>query len=97
MIYLVMYDIIENKKRTSIANICKDFGLYRIQKSVFIGDLSKAEKETFKILNLSMIDNLKDSLYIIPIDRDLAIEIETLGVSFDKKILESSSQVFFIW
>lgn len=32
--YIVSYDIVENKKRTRVANILEDFGT-RVQKSVF--------------------------------------------------------------
>jgi CRISPR-associated protein Cas2 len=41
MLYWVIYDIRENGIRTRIASKCKDYGLQRVQKSAFLGNLSK--------------------------------------------------------
>lgn len=35
--YLIMYDIVSNSKRTRFANILIEFGYERLQKSVFVG------------------------------------------------------------
>ena len=37
MLTWVIYDISKDKTRTKIAWRCLDFGLYRVQKSVFLG------------------------------------------------------------
>jgi CRISPR-associated protein Cas2 len=39
MLTLLVYDISKDRTRTKIAKRCLDFGLYRVQKSVFAGDL----------------------------------------------------------
>jgi len=41
----VFYDIESDKIRTKVANICKDYGLERIQFSGFLGTLSKNKRE----------------------------------------------------
>jgi len=41
--YLVCYDIVDNRTRTRFMNTLKDLGLFAVQKSVFIGQLSQAE------------------------------------------------------
>lgn len=46
---LVLYDIENNKIRNKISNICKDYGLERIQKSVFSGIMSKNLRESMTI------------------------------------------------
>lgn len=38
---LVIYDIVSDKVRRRIINVCKDYGLERIQFSCFMGDLSR--------------------------------------------------------
>lgn len=38
---LVLYDIVDDKKRRRIINNCKDYGLERIQFSCFMGDLNR--------------------------------------------------------
>ena len=41
--FLISYDIEENKKRTKLFQILRNYGLFPIQKSVFWGFLTKAE------------------------------------------------------
>ncbi|MBE8540196.1 CRISPR-associated endonuclease Cas2 [Geoglobus acetivorans] len=41
---LVIYDISENRTRSRIATACRRFGLSRIQKSAFLGDISSARR-----------------------------------------------------
>ena len=40
MLTWVVYDISKDRTRTKIAKRCLDFGLYRVQKSVFLGDIA---------------------------------------------------------
>ena len=43
MLTWVVYDIGKDRTRTRIARRCLDFGLYRVQKSVFEGRMSEAK------------------------------------------------------
>lgn len=47
MIYLLSYDISENKKRTKLSKFLEKKGR-RIQKSVFLIDLKRTQVRTFK-------------------------------------------------
>ena len=49
MDYLIAYDIEDNKNRSKVFEMLKDFGLRAVQKSVFFGELSNAEKIEIKI------------------------------------------------
>jgi len=65
MRYLVIYDITDNRLRKAIAEILKNYGLKRIQKSAFVGNLMRNQ------LN-SLITDLKkmivdDNLKIFPL------------------------------
>jgi CRISPR-associated protein Cas2 len=42
---LVIYDIVEDRIRTRIADACLDFGLLRIQYSAFAGYLNRNKRE----------------------------------------------------
>ena len=44
MMTLVIYDISENRTRNKVATACRRFGLSRIQKSAFLGDMSSARR-----------------------------------------------------
>ena len=69
---LVVYDIANDSLRNKIAEILKDFGLMRIQKSAFIGYLSSQErKDLEKGLSRKSLEG-NDRIDIFPIcDRDL--------------------------
>jgi len=61
MLFLIIYDITNDRLRTKIANVLKDYGLDRIQYSAFLGSLKQFE------LN-SLITDLKNVLAEIPFD-----------------------------
>ena len=42
---LILYDIEEDRPRNRVVNICKDYGLDRIQYSVFLGRLNRNRRE----------------------------------------------------
>jgi len=42
---LVIYDIVEDRTRTKIADACLDFGLVRVQYSAFAGALNRNRRE----------------------------------------------------
>ena len=44
MMALLIYDITDDRRRAKAADVCKDFGLARIQYSAFLGDLSRARQ-----------------------------------------------------
>jgi len=51
MMTLVIYDISDDRIRLRIAKLCKSFGLNRVQKSAFLGDIpSSRRKELIKKL-----------------------------------------------
>lgn len=42
---LVLYDIVDDRLRTRIADACLDFGLSRVQYSAFMGSLNRNKRE----------------------------------------------------
>ena len=69
---LVVYDITNDSLRSKIAEILKDFGLIRIQKSAFIGEITSEErKDLEERLSREKLGG-RDRIDIFPIcDRDL--------------------------
>ena len=49
MLAWVIYDITNNKIRRKIIKICKNIGMYRVQKSVFLGDIEDNDFDEIKI------------------------------------------------
>jgi len=83
----VVYDISENKIRTKIARICLNKGLYRVQKSVFLGDLNANERDSLSLECEHVIDPAIDSVYVFPMDEDSFKKVKLLGQAFDKKLV----------
>ena len=87
MLTWVIYDIVDTKKRTRIAKACKNIGLYRVQKSVFLGNLNKNEIDEIAIRCKDIIDEDEDSVYIFPMCEDDFKKVKLLGQAFDKSLV----------
>ena len=65
MLWWVIYDISENQARSQAASKCKNYGLVRVQKSAFLGELTKNRAE---MLAIELRDIIKpdDCIFLIP-------------------------------
>lgn len=66
MIYWVIYDVTENKIRSKIANKCKNYGLRRVQKSAFLGSLSRNKIEMLSLEIKEVLNGSDDAVFIFP-------------------------------
>jgi CRISPR-associated protein Cas2 len=89
MLVWVIYDIVEDKTRGRVAKVCKNKGLYRVQKSAFLGTLNKNEIDELKIMCEDQIDIEKDSVYIFPMCEDDFKKVKLLGKAFDRKLVSA--------
>ena len=68
---LAIYDITSDRLRGEAAEICKDFGLRRIQYSCFAGDLSRNRKEMIEIRLRRLLERREakpsDAIYVLPL------------------------------
>ena len=87
MLTWVMYDITDNSKRERVIKICKGYGLYRVQKSVFLGTLNRNELDSVALECDEVIDTDTDSVYIFPMCDDCFKKIKLLGNAFDKELV----------
>lgn len=85
----VIYDIVDDKKRAKIARVCKNKGLYRVQKSVFLGTLNRNQIDELKIMCEDAIDARVDSVYIFPMCEEDFQKVKLLGQAFDKKMVSA--------
>ena len=96
MIVWVVYDIKKDKPRNKVAKICKQAGIYRVQKSVFLGTLEENAKDTLKLEIEELIDPENDSVYIYPMSKDELKKTVLLGQAFDKKLVtDKVKELFF--
>ncbi|MCE1248058.1 MAG: CRISPR-associated endonuclease Cas2 [Firmicutes bacterium] len=90
-----MYDITKNKPRSLVAKICKQMGLYRVQKSVFLGTLEVGEIDEMNLRIKEEIDEELDSVYIFPLcDQDFK-KVKLLGQAFDKELVTDEIKSLF--
>lgn len=89
MLVWVVYDIVDNKKRGKVAKACKGYGLYRVQKSVFLGTLNSNEIDEVAMKCLDIIEEDEDSVYIFPLCEEDFKKVKLLGQAFDKKLVSN--------
>jgi CRISPR-associated protein Cas2 len=95
MIAWVLYDIQKDKPRTKVAKLCKQAGLYRVQKSVFLGTLTANEKDTLELQIEELIDEEVDSVYIFPMSKNELKDTVLLGQAFDKDLVTDEVRELF--
>lgn len=96
MITWVIYDIVKNRTRSKVARTCIRAGLYRVQKSVFLGSLNNNQIDELALECNDLIKEDEDSLYIFPLCSDDFRKVKLLGQAFDKKLVSDEIIAKFI-
>ncbi|HDH53497.1 MAG TPA: CRISPR-associated endonuclease Cas2 [Nitrospirae bacterium] len=96
MLTWVIYDISKNRTRNRVAKSCKDKGLYRVQKSAFLGKLNRNQIDEFRIMCDDIIDPDVDSVYIFPMCDDDFKKVKLLGQAFDKELVSDEVKSLFL-
>lgn len=69
---LVIYDIVEDKLRSKVANKCKDYGLARIQYSAFFGELNTNRREELAMALRKVLGKGWGRIHLFPMcEKDL--------------------------
>jgi|SRR3989344_850822 len=94
MLYWLIYDISNNGTRKKVSDKCKDYGMFRIQKSAFIGELT-ANKSEMLMEELQSItgEGFSDCVFLIPTCKDCFKSREIIGY-FNEEALEKKELVF---
>lgn len=86
MLVWVIYDISENRIRSRVAKICKNYGLFRVQKSAFLGDLNKNEADSLGLECEAIVEG-SDSVYVFPMCEECFGKIKLIGEGFDRELV----------
>lgn len=92
----IIYDIVADKPRTKIAKCCKEAGLYRVQKSVFLGTLARNRLDELRLEIEDWTDPDVDSVYIFPMCQTDFRKVMLLGQAFDKKLVTDEVRALFV-
>ncbi len=95
MICWVLYDIENDRARTKAAKCCKQAGLYRVQLSVFLGEIDANQKDTLQLQLEELINTERDKVYLFPMSRDELRQTVLLGQAFDKKLVTGQVRTLF--
>lgn len=87
MLYWAIYDISSNSKRSKVASKCKNYGMKRVQKSAFLGQLTKNKAEMLAIEIGDTVKDETDAVFIIPACIQCYNSRQTIG-SFDESAAE---------
>ena len=98
MLFFVMDDIESNKVRSRVAKYLLKMGCFRIQRSIFLANLSTREYEQIRIdlTEVQACYDKKDSILIVPASTDILRAMRVIGqdISVDL-ITQSQTTIFF--
>lgn len=96
MLTWVIYDISDDRVRGKVAKICKGYGLYRVQKSAFLGDLNRNQMDELILQCKDITDREKDSVYIFPMCEDDFRKVKIIGLAFDRDLIADEVKALFV-
>jgi CRISPR-associated protein Cas2 len=96
----VIYDIASSKngakRRRKIIKEIELFGLYRVQKSVFLGNIEKNRLDELILFSNELIEPEEDSVYLFPMCKEDFAAVTIIGKGFDKDLVtgKTNSLIF---
>ena len=87
MLVWVMYDIADDKIRRKAIKICKNVGLYRVQKSISLGDIEENDFDEVKLRLEDTVDLKNDSVYVFTMSKKELNKAGLIGQAFDKELV----------
>ena len=84
MLTWVMYDIVQDKIRNKIVKCCEKAGIYRVQYSVWLGEMNKTQRKELRTQIEDLIKPDEDKVYIFPMCREDCNSRILLGQALDR-------------
>lgn len=97
MLFFVMYDIEGNKVRQQVAKYLLKMGCFRIQRSIFLADLTPEKYELIRsdLTEVQSFYDNQDSILIVPVSTDLLKSMKIIGKSVDVDIIMRTKNTLF--
>ncbi len=97
MLFLVMYDIENNKVRTEIAKYLIRKGCIRIQKSVYIANLKRTifDEISKTLKEIQQMYENNDSILLIPVSSDEVKAMKIIGQNIDVDLILGNRNTLF--
>ncbi|MCD8478960.1 MAG: CRISPR-associated endonuclease Cas2 [Candidatus Cloacimonetes bacterium] len=87
MLTWVMYDIVQDRIRNKVVKCCEKSGIYRVQYSVWLGELNRTQCKELRTIIEDLINQEQDKVYIFPMCREDFNSCILLGQAFDKALI----------
>lgn len=87
IIYDIESSVPGNRRRRKIIKEIEQFGLYRVQKSVFFGNIERNRFDELVLFSEELIDQEKDSVYLFPMCNEDFNSVRIIGQGFDKDMV----------
>ena len=97
MLFFIMYDIESDKVRYNVVKYLERKGCTRIQKSIFLADLSREIFDDIKhdLAEIQALYENHDSIIICPISTDLLQNMKVIGQSINVDIITHNKNTLF--
>lgn len=96
MLVWFIYDISDDKVRKKIIKIAQKSGLYRVQKSVFLGNIDANTLDEAVLESEEILNNATDSLYVFPMCKQDFQSVILKGNAFDKNLVTDEIKALFV-
>jgi len=97
MLFFVMYDIESDKVRYNVVKYLERQGCTRIQKSIFLADLSSEKYNAIKedLTEVQSLYDNHDSIIICPVSTDLLRNMKVIGKSINVDVITKAKNTLF--
>ena len=97
MLFVIMYDIESNKVRYNVVKYLERMGCYRIQKSIFLANLSIEKYENIKksLVEVQSLYENHDSIIVCPVSSDILRSMKIIGQNINLDIITQSKNTLF--
>lgn len=97
MLFFVMYDIESNKVRYNIVKYLERMGCSRIQKSIFLANLSieKYERIQRDLAEIQSLYDNHDSIIVCPVSSDYLSSMKVIGQNINLDLITRSKNTLF--
>lgn len=97
MLFFVMYDIESNKVRHQIAKYLLRVGCFRVQRSIFLADLSMDKYDMIRrdLTEVQSLYDNHDSILVVPISTDYLQAMKIIGKSIELDVIMKSKNTLF--
>jgi CRISPR-associated protein Cas2 len=86
---LLIYDIVDDRRRTKIADACLDYGLDRVQMSAFTGLLNRSHQEELMLRIDTVLGDSEGKIHLYPIDQkawERRLELDTMRTADEEDV-----------